>query len=143
MASITGANSVVLLSVTSLFPVPQQIQGFAQDEIFDTDAIATKEILTGVDGNMSAGWIYVPVKLNITLQADSLSNNFFESWYASEQAIQDALFATGTIRVPGISRLYQFRKGALSNYKPTPDAKKVLQPRKYEITFQSYVPAPM
>jgi hypothetical protein len=143
MASITGANSVILLSITSLFPVPQQLFGFAADDIFDSEAVASAEILTGVDGNMSAGWIFVPVKMSITLQADSASNSLFESWYAAQQAIQDLYFATGNVRLPATSRLYTCRKGVLSSHKPTPDAKKVLQPRKYEITWQQVIAAPM
>src|SRR6266705_459928 len=142
MASITGANSIVLLSITGLFPVPQQLFGFAADDVFDSEAIASAEILTGVDGNMSAGWIYVPVKMSFNLQADSDSNKLFESWYAAQQAIQDLYFATGTVHLPATSRSYIMRKGVLSSHKPTPDVKKVLQPRKYEITWGQIVAAP-
>ncbi len=143
MASITGANSIVLLSITGLFPVPQQLFGFAADDVFDSEAIASAEILTGVDGNMSAGWIYVPVKMSFNLQADSDSNKLFESWYAAQQAIQDLYFATGTVHLPATSRSYIMRKGVLSSHKPTPDVKKVLQPRKYEITWGQIVAAPI
>jgi len=34
-------------------------------------------------------------------------------------------------------------KGALSGFAPTPDGKKVLQPRKFKITWESIVAAPI
>ena len=53
--TITGASAVIMLSVPGLFSTPQQLQGFATDDIFDTAAIASAETLMGVDGNLSGG----------------------------------------------------------------------------------------
>jgi hypothetical protein len=143
MASITGANSTILLSITGLFPIPQQLFGFAADDVFDSEAVAPAEVLTGVDGNLSAGWIFVPVKMGFSFQSDSDSNKLFESWYQAQQAIQDLYFATGEARLPATSRSYIMRRGVLTSHKPTPDVKKVLQPRKYEITWQAVIAAPL
>jgi hypothetical protein len=143
MASITGANSVVMLAITALYPVAQQLQGFAADDVFDSEAIASAEILTGVDGELSAGWIYVPVKMGFTLQADSSSNGLFEAWYQAQQAIQECYFASGTVHLPATGRSYVMQKGVLTTHKPTPDVKKVLQPRKYEITWKRIFAAPL
>lgn len=141
--TVTAANSVLLLGVSSLFPVPQQIQGFATDEAFAFPEIKPGEVLTGVDGNLSVGWVYVPVMQTITLQADSLSNLFFEQWYAAEENIQEKLIAFGTIHMPAVQRSYVLTKGVLTSYTPTAENKKLLQPRKYEITWQSSVAAPI
>jgi hypothetical protein len=143
MASITGANSVVMLAIAALYPVAQQLQGFAADDVFDSEGIASAEILTGVDGNMSAGWVYVPIKQGYTLQADSASNALFEAWYQAQQAIQELYFASATIHLPATSRSYVMTKGVLTLHKPTPDVKKVLQPRKYEITWSKIFAGPL
>ena len=65
--TITAANSVLLLSVASLFDVPQRIQGFSADNITNTDNLNNAETLMGVDGRLSAGWVAVAIPQTITL----------------------------------------------------------------------------
>ena len=48
--TITSANSIIMLSILGLFPVPQQIFGFAADTGFNTEAFASVEVVMGVDG---------------------------------------------------------------------------------------------
>ena len=141
--SLTGANAVMLLSIPPLYAIAQQLQRFSADDVTDFDPIKPAEILTGVDGHMSAGWIFVPVPQKITLQADSDSNALFENWYASNEAIQDIYFAQGILRLPGVQRSYALTNGVLTSHKPVPDVKKLLQPRVYEITWESIVAAPI
>jgi len=143
MASITAANTIIMLGVTSLYNVPQQLQGYAADDVFDSDAISPAEIMMGVDGVLSAGMVHVPIPQNFTLQADSASNTLFEAWYASQQAAQDIYFAFGVVQFPGLNKAYQMSNGVLTSYHPAPDAKKVLQPRKYQITWESIIAAPV
>ena len=143
MASITSANSIYMLAVTGLFITPQQLQGFAADDIFDTEPMENAEVLMGVDGVLSAGFVFVPVKQSVSLQADSASNTLFEAWYAAEQAAKEKYFATGIVRFPSISRSYALTNGVLSTYPAISDAKKVLQPRKYSITWGSVIGAPL
>jgi hypothetical protein len=141
--SITSANSIILLSITGLFPVPQQLQGFAADDIFDVGDIAPAEISMGVDGKLSAGYVNVPVPLGIMLQADSDSNDLFDAWYAANRASGDIYFANGVVRLPSVQRSFALKKGVLMGYKPAPDGKKILQPRKYSIMFESMIGAPI
>ncbi len=141
MASITSANAVYTLSITALYNTAQQLQGFAADEIFSTDPLESAEVMMGVDGILSAGFVFVPVKQMIALQADSASNALFENWWSSQQQIKDVYFANGQITLPSIGRKFTLTQGVLSTYPSVADAKKVLQPRKYGITWQSIVPA--
>ncbi len=138
---ITAANAVLMLSVTGLFPVPQQIQGFAADDVFDTEDLETAEVLMGVDGKLSAGFVFNAVRQGFTLQADSASNTFFEAIYSAERAARDKYFLNGSVLLPAIGRLYTMTSGVLSGYKPIGDAKKVLQPRKFMVTWESVLPA--
>lgn len=142
MGSITSANAVLMLSVPPLFPIPQQIQGFATDDIYDVPQIKSVEVMMGVDGVLSAGFVYIQIPQTITLQADSPSNSFFDTWWTQMQAAQDAYEASGLIRLPSISTKFTQTTGFLTGYKPVPAGKKTLQPRTYEITWARISPAP-
>ena len=139
--SITAANATYFLGVTGLFSIPQQLQGFAADDIFSTEAIDTAELQMGVDGTLSAGFVFVPVKQSITLQADSASNAIFDAWRAAEVAAQEKFAATGIVVLTSIGSKWALVNGYLTSFPPIPDAGKTLKPRKYQITWQSVSPA--
>jgi hypothetical protein len=141
--SITSANAILTLSVLPLFPVPQQLQGFAADDIYDVAAIKSVETVMGVDGVLSGGFVYVAIMQSITLQADSASNAIFDTWWTQMQAAQDVYVATAQIVLPSISTKFNMLNGFLTGYKPLADAKRTLQPRKYEITWNSVGPSPL
>jgi hypothetical protein len=132
-----------MLAVTGLFPVPQQLQGFAADDVFDISDVSPAETMMGVDGKLSAGFVFMPVEMGIMLNADSESNLLFDAWFAAQQAAREIYYANGIVRLPSVQRSFVLTKGVLKSYKPSPDAKKVLQPRKYSITWESIVGAPI
>lgn len=139
--SITSANAIFMLSIAGLFPTPIQLQQFAADDIFDTGELASTEVSMGVDGVMTAGFVFVPLAQNIALQADSPSNVLFDSWWATMQQTRDVLYAQGLVVLPSTGSKYTLIKGSLTGYKAMPDAKKILHPRKYAITWQNPIPA--
>ena len=139
--SITGANAIYTIAIPGLFPIPQLLQGFAADDVFDTDTLESVETLMGVDGNLSAGFVFVPVKQGISIQADSISGAIFDQWYAAQQAIQDTYSAIGVIIQPTLGLKFALSNGYLTSYKPVADTKKLIQPRKFGITWNSISPA--
>ena len=139
--SITAANAVLMISIPGLFPVPQQIQGFAADDVYDVEAIESAEVSMGVDGRMTAGFVYVPVKQSFTLQADSDSTFIFDTWWSTQQQAKDIFYASGTTVLPSLGSKWIQTKGALTSFKPVPDAKKLLLPRKFTITWESNLPS--
>lgn len=141
MATITDVNTVFMLGVTGLFTVPQQLQGYAADDISAIDPIDNAEVLMGADGVMSAGFVFIPIKQTIALQADSASNAIFEQWYSAQLQIQDLYFAFGILIYPGLKMQYTMTRGVLSSYPPAATAARVLQPRKYSMTWNSIIPA--
>jgi hypothetical protein len=143
MATLTAANSVFLLTIIGLFNVPQQLQGFATDDMWDTDAVESAELLMGVDGVLSAGWIPTAKKQTITLQADSASNLLFDGWATAQESARELYVAGGVIRLPGVNTSYALLRGFLTSYRPLPPVKKILQPRQYGITWNSILPAPI
>ena len=142
MPSITGANATFLLAIATLFPAPQQLQGFAADDVFGSDPIDSTEFLMGVDGFMSSGFVFVPVRMSVHLQADSPSNFIFDTWYSAQQVARDVFPASATVLLTAIGTKYTLQNGVLTSYKPTSDAKKLLQPRTHTITWNSISPAP-
>lgn len=140
-SSITGANAVIMISIPLLFPVPQQLQGFAADDIFTTDTLQSAETLMGVDGKLSGGFVHVPVPQNYSLQGDSLSNFMFDQWWTAQQQAQELFTANGIVLLTAVGSKWTLTKGFLSGYKPMPDVKKLVQPRPYQITWESVLPA--
>lgn len=139
--NITSANSVLALGVTGLFTIPQQLQGFGADDAYSVDPVDVAETLVGVDGVMSSGWIPQIKVMSVTLQADSASNTFFEAWYAAQEAGRVIYPAFGIITQESIGRVYTLTNGVLANFSPLGDAKKTLQPRTFQIKWQSIIGA--
>src|SRR5665213_2902864 len=113
-STITSANAVLMLSIAGLFDVPVQLQGFAADDIYDSEEVETAETVMGVDGHLSAGFVPVPVNQNITLMPDSPSILFFENWIAAQLTARELYIATGTTRLTSIHRTYAMSRGFLT-----------------------------
>jgi hypothetical protein len=137
MATITAANSAYAIAVTNLFPSPQTMQGFSADAMFSVEEADIAEIVMGVDGKLSAGFVFSPTPQNISIMPDSPSSSMFETWYNTSKAARDVYFANATIIMPAIKRKYTLTKGVLTKGKAMPDAKKTLQPREWKITWES------
>lgn len=143
MATLTAANSVITLLITGILPVPQQLQGFATDDIFSTEAVESAEVLMGVDGKLSAGWVPTIKKQTYTLQADSPSNAIFDAWASAQEAAREIFAAQGSVSLPGLGTAYVMTTGYLTSYVPVPEAKKILQPRKFTVSWQAILPVPI
>lgn len=147
MSSITSANAVLMMSIASLYPTPQQIQGFAVDDIYGIDDIDLTQEAMGCDGYFTAGRIFMPVPQTISLMADSPSNAFFEAWNAATQVQNDVYFANATLTLPGlqggtINAKWTQTRGTLKRLPMAPSAGKTLKERKYTIVWQSVVGQP-
>lgn len=143
MATLTTANSTLLLMVANLFPTPVPIQGYAADDAFAVEEVETSETYMGVDGILSGGYTPYPVPLSIKLQADSASNDFFDAWIAAEATAREKYIANATILIQGTGVLYTFTRGFMRKVSVMPEAKKVLQPRKFDIEFNSISVVPV
>lgn len=141
MASITGATSTIALSIPGLFPAPQLLKGFEADNVFDTEPIDSAEFYMGVDGKLSAGFVFVPVRQTFMLQADSASNQLFDLWWTTMQQTKDVLFASGIVTLTAIGTKWAMNNGILTSFPPMPAVKKLLQPRHYTVTWESITPA--
>jgi len=137
--TLTAADATYLLSITDLFPSPQSLQGFGVDDVFATDPVETAETQMGVDGRLSAGFVFNEVKQSITLQADSESADIFDQWNQAQIANRQLYIANGVITLRSLQKKATLTRGFLKTVPMLPDAKKLLQMRKFSITWQSVV----
>jgi hypothetical protein len=140
---LTNANSVIMLAIAGLYDSPQQLQGYAADDVFSAEQIDMAETQMGVDGKLSAGFIFVPQPWSITLQADSDSNDIFDNWTQAQIAAKAPYFASGTVMLPSVGKKWAMVNGVLTKFTPMPAGKKILQPRQFTITFENISPAPV
>lgn len=141
MGDITAANATLTLTVPPLFTVPQQLQGFAADDVYDMDEIESVETLMGVDGILSGGFVWKPQPQTIMFQADSPSCALFDTWYTAQVAGLTTYIAGGVLILPAIGIKFIQTNGFLVGYKP-PGAKKLIQPRRFRIMWNLVVAAP-
>jgi hypothetical protein len=143
MATLTTANSVLMLAFVNFYSVPMQIQGYAVDDAFSIANVKTAETKMGVDGILSAGYTPFPVTLEINLMADSASNSVFDAVIAAQNQNREVFVVNGTILIQGTGGLYDLNRGFLEDVSVMPGAKKVLEARKYSLTFQNISLAPV
>jgi hypothetical protein len=143
MSSLTAANSVITLTVPTLLPVPVTLKGFATDDIYSTGEVDSAETMMGVDGTLSGGFVWAPVPITFTFMADSPSIASFEAWDAGQQAATDSFSGQLNITIPGLGKSYQAVTCFLTKTSRLPDAKKLMQPRKFTVTAQQILAIPV
>jgi hypothetical protein len=141
--TITSANAVLMLSVVGLYDSPRQIQGWSSDNFTDMGDMTQSETSRGLDGRLSAGFIFGDIVQNITLMADSESNDFFENWGNAERQRRELYIANGSILLRAIDRRYTMTRGFLRAMPPMPTVGRTLQARRYSITWEKVTPAPV
>lgn len=140
--TLTAADAVITLTVAGLFPSPVRIQGFSADNVYDSPNQALNETAMGVDGRLSAGFIYSPVDQNFTLQADSDSLDFFETLAATMQQVKDTYFMNGNTTIPAQGKTYVMTRGVLVDFASLPTLNKIAAPRRALIRWQNIQAVP-
>ncbi len=143
MASITSANAIITLTIPGLYAIPQQLQGFSAENIYEMASLEVVQTAMGVDGLLSGGFVNNPVEQTFDLQADSPSNTIFETWASSQRQAKDIYIANGETRLPSINRAYVSTKGYLISLPPAPSAARILQARRYVIRWERVVSTPI
>lgn len=140
--TLTSANAVIMLGVTGLYDAPRQLKGFSADDVTALDAFNSGEGSMGVDGRLSMGFVHNAVTQNITLQADSESNDLFENVNQAEYQRKEKYVLFGSILVRATGRRYTLSRGFIMATSLMPDLRKTLQPRRYSITWERIAVGP-
>lgn len=140
--TLTNANSAFALSVRGLFPVPQALQGYGTDDAFAVADVQPGEVMMGVDGKLSGGFVPYPTAITFTFQADSSSLDMFDTVLTAQNAAKELFMFDGTGIIQGTGVKYALTKGFLTSASPMPAGKKTLQPRQFTLTFETCTPSP-
>lgn len=140
--TLTAANCILLIGAVGLFDVAQRMQGFATDDVTDMDEVQPGESVMGVDGRLSVGFTPFSTSQNVTLQADSESNDFFDTLLTAEETAREKYVLFGSLVIPATSKKYSMTRGFLMGAVKLPAVKKILQPRRFTIHWERVTPAP-
>jgi hypothetical protein len=139
---ITASNSVFMLSVATIFPAAQKLQGFSADAAFATESVEIAQVGKGVDGRMFAGYTPYNVPQTITIMPDSPSLQLFLQWMQTMKVTQGIFVAQGSVSIPSIRQKWTLSNGVLQRVQSIPTAQKVLASMEYQIVWDQVDPAP-
>ena len=140
---ITSANTVFMIGAANVFASPQQLQNFSADDIFDVDALRVAEEMMGVDGLLSAGFVFEALHQTVRLMAGSSSGYVFDNVYQYEKASVSKVQLNAVVKFPSLGIKFTMQKGFMLTYAPMSAARKVLQPRAFGLSWESAVPSPI
>lgn len=135
MASITAANSVLLLGFGGVFPNAQQIQGFGADDAFTNSAVAIAEARVGVDGFGVGGYVPRMVPFTLRLLPSSPSIVIFETLVRALDTLGDVIYAFGQVTMPAVGLKYSMPYGLLMDFQTMADARRVLADREFRFQW--------
>jgi tail fiber protein gp32 len=141
-ATLTTANSALLVTIEAIYPQAQRLQGYAADDVYDFDNVENAEFSMGIDGKLSAGFVFNEIPFTLTLQADSPSLTLFEQTYQYEVSNRTKLQQDLTITLPAVQKRYDLKAGFMRRYK-APSGKKILQPGVVEFVFARMEVSPL
>lgn len=139
-STLTVANSSIVVAIESLYPAGVALQGYAADNVFEAGEVQNAEVSMGIDGNMSSGYVFNPIPLTLTLQADSPSLRIFEEAWNRESAIRNKLTVGATITLPANGKRYTYKNGLIMSYK-APAGQRILQPAVVQFQFARMEPS--
>lgn len=138
--TITSADVIITLSVMNLYPTGVQLQGFAADNIYGTEALSLAETVRGADGKLSAGFVFGNIIQTFHIMPDSDSRVVFDTWATTSRASVAVFRCNATVILPALKRQYKCVNGVLKQWKALPDAGKILQASQAIIEWESITP---
>jgi len=139
---ITVADVIITLTAPPIFVSPQQIQGFAEDRVFNVPRQRIAVTRRGVDGVMAAGFIFIKQPWSFMLLPSSPSCDVFDTVVQGQKALKTTVFWNGFITAPSIGRSWIMTNGTLTDYSPAPDAGQVFENREFGLEWQDVIPVP-
>ncbi|WP_291365360.1 phage tail fiber protein [Acetobacter sp. UBA5411] len=138
---ITSANSIFVITVTSLLQAPVTLQNYAADRAWDAPELEMAETQMSIDGYLNAGWVPNPVDQTVSFSAASVSVPVFETIMAAQQTSRSLYRLGGEITLTSTGRKYTMVNGILRAASVLPAAARVLEARAFSIRWQSVTPA--
>lgn len=134
--TLTTANASLYFTIPNLFPVPTKIEGFATDDASTTSAVDMTEVVIGVDGKLSAGFVFNAVPQTIVIMPTSPSLDYFDTLLNATKAAKEVYPCYAVLSIPSIGKKYIYKNGYLKSGQQVPDVKKNLGPVKYDFVWE-------
>ncbi|MGN6774996.1 phage tail fiber protein [Rhizobium sp.] len=141
--NLTAADAVITLTVPGVFNTPVQLKGFMTDNIYDLPTVEVNQTAMGVDGKLSAGFVFNPIDQTFHIQADSDSNQIFDVWMQAMITNRTTYRVNGETTLPALGTSYVSTNGALISWAPVSAAGKILQGRQALIRWESITASPL
>lgn len=141
--SITSADASFVLSSDDLALAAVQIQGFAADAAWAMGDTEVAQTVRGVDGRLSAGFVYGDYSMTITLMPDSDSSPVFDAIMTGAVAGRAVYRVNGVLTLPSNGYTYNLTRGIVTTGRIMPDGQRVLQPRTWTIMWERVNPVPI
>lgn len=141
MSTLTSANSVFTIICPQVFSIPQLIQGYATEDMFNVPQFEVARAVMGCDGKMSGGFVPAVKELDVVLQADSVSRKVFQRLLGAMESAREAIFLDAVIVLPGTAEIWNFSRGLITKAPKIPPAKKMLEPTTWQITWEDIQPS--
>jgi hypothetical protein len=100
--SITSANASIQLTIPGVYSSGILLDGFAVNDILDTEAQTLVEGRVGADGETVAGYVFNLNKFRMMFQANSPSIPVFYNWKAAQDGDVDVIAGSMTIIAPSL-----------------------------------------
>lgn len=140
---ITSANAAAVMTVDELFPAGFSLENFATDQSVTQDEETLAEVRTGVDGKLAGGFVPSSKVVHFSLEPCSPSVPYVDQLIKSMETNKRIYKIGMTVTIPAIGKVYTYENGILTTAKTFPDAKKVLDPQAFAITFESRTVQPL
>ncbi|HDY4931529.1 TPA: hypothetical protein RPG34_003361 [Yersinia enterocolitica] len=138
---ITSANSKLRIIVPSFYPGGFDVDDYAAEDMWNTDALQNTEEMLSADGKYHAGFVFDTTKLNLMLMPTSQAGYLIGDWAAAERTAVTKFACNAVLTIPALGLKYNFVNGVLFTWTPTPPGKRVLQPRPAIFHFESITPS--
>lgn len=133
---LTGASAIVTLVVDELYPSGVVIEGFNEDDLMQLDNLTRTEYNMGVDGKLSAGFVYYPIELTLGVMPNHSGYKIFENVAQVQQTLVAPLALSMTIALPGIKRKYTLPNGYVTEFAVMPSVNRLIQPATVGLVFE-------
>lgn len=141
LGNITSANSILILTVDSLYPAGVQLTNFSTDAMLSSDDMEVAQARMGVDGGLAAGYTPNPFNLTVNLEASSPSLPVMQSILQAMKLNRTTYECGIVLTIPAIMQVHYWRHGVLLSGNPVTAPKKVLDPTTWKFVFQDYTQA--
>lgn len=135
---ITSANSVLVLTVDTIWPSGVALEQFSVDSAAAMDNLQIAETRMGVDGHMAAGYVPTIYPVTINLEASSPSYKYLNAVWEAMQNKRCLYTCTLVATLPSIKYVHTWTKGVMKSGTPFPSIRKVLDPTQWAFDFETY-----